>query len=72
MAGFAVRYSNLSHLCFVGFAAAGRPDAAHGPELHLQDTLGHAEGNVAGDWRRYWLARPRNCRTGHHAAAVIV
>jgi hypothetical protein len=56
---------------FLGPTEEGRPDAAHRLELYLQNTFGHAEGDFAGGRRRYWLARSRNYRTGHHAAAVI-
>lgn len=50
-----VRSSNpnpQAHLCFVGCAAAGRPDAAHIPELCMSDTFGSAKGDLSGGWRR--------------------
>ena len=56
---------------FPGSASQRRPDAAHRPQLHLQSTFRNAEGDVAGGWRRHWLARPWNCRPSHYAKAVI-
>jgi len=61
-------------LCFFfsGSAAERRFDATHGPKLHLQGTLRHADGGRAGGRCWHWLARARKCRAGRFAAVVVV